>query len=102
ESGLDFDPEAFSKAGNATCPFCGTVVDSDYVKVEGCAGRLGEQLMAVAFARAGQDGKVYVSGNEMLPLLPDDNAILKRTNELCERTGLSTPDELISNDAKNA
>src|SRR5712692_9262341 len=47
EEGLGFDPAAFSKGGNATCPFCGTVADSDYVKAEGCAKRMGQQMMAV-------------------------------------------------------
>ena len=37
EKGLGFDPSAGSKGGNATCPFCGTVADSDYVKAESCA-----------------------------------------------------------------
>ncbi|MCX7719598.1 MAG: DUF1156 domain-containing protein, partial [Candidatus Sumerlaeaceae bacterium] len=44
EEGLGFDPAAFSKGGNATCPFCGTVADSDYVKEEGQAGRLSHQM----------------------------------------------------------
>ncbi|MCX6843051.1 MAG: DUF1156 domain-containing protein [candidate division WOR-3 bacterium] len=48
EKGLGFDPTAGSKGGNATCPFCGTVADSNYVKAEGCAGRMGQQLMAIA------------------------------------------------------
>src|SRR5262249_5925041 len=34
EKELGFDPAAFSKGGNATCPFCGTVADVDYVKDE--------------------------------------------------------------------
>jgi putative DNA methylase len=35
EKALGFDPTGFSKGGNATCPFCGTVAGSDYVKAEG-------------------------------------------------------------------
>src|SRR5207245_10514557 len=35
EKGLGFDPEAGSKGGNATCPFCGTGADSEEVKGEG-------------------------------------------------------------------
>jgi len=58
EKGLGFDPAGFSKAGNATCPFCGTVADSDYVKAEGCAGRIGEQMMGLACTRPGNQGKV--------------------------------------------
>src|SRR3989338_6908855 len=47
ENGLGFDPAGFSKGGNATCPFCGTVADSDHVKAEGCADRMGQQMMAI-------------------------------------------------------
>ena len=35
ENQLGFDPGAGSTAGNATCPFCGTVADIDYVKDQG-------------------------------------------------------------------
>jgi putative DNA methylase len=51
EKGLGFDPAGFSKAGNATCPFCGAVADNDYVKAEGRAGRIGTQPMAVVCTR---------------------------------------------------
>jgi putative DNA methylase len=40
ETGLGFDPSSGSKGGNATCPFCGTVANSDYVKQEGRTGQL--------------------------------------------------------------
>src|SRR5262249_38904826 len=53
ENGLGFDPASFSKGGNATCPFCGTVADSEYVKAEGCAGRMSEQMMAIACTKSG-------------------------------------------------
>jgi hypothetical protein len=44
ENGLGFDPAGFSSGGNATCPFCGTVADIDYVKSEGCARRIRFQV----------------------------------------------------------
>jgi len=53
EKGLGFDPAAFSKGGNATCPFCGTVADNTYVKSEGQAGRMGVQPMAIVCTRPG-------------------------------------------------
>ena len=59
--GLGFDPEAGSKRGNATCPFCGTVADSGHVKAEGCAGRMGQRLMAIVCTRSAERGKVYLS-----------------------------------------
>lgn len=103
EKGLGFDPAGFSKAGNATCPFCGTVADNDYVKAEGRAGRIGTQPMAVVCTRPGRQGKVYISADELDDkLLPDDDAIRRRIEELCRRTGLTVPDEPITTDAKNS
>ena len=63
EKDLDFDPEAFSKAGNATCPFCGTVADSLYVKAEGCSGRLTTQLMAAIATSADRNEKNYIGAD---------------------------------------
>lgn len=103
ENGLGFDPEAFSSAGNATCPFCGTVADSDYVKAEGCAGRMDAQPMAVVCTRPGKRGKVYVAAGDLAAnLLPNDSAIRRRIEELCKRTGLTVPNEQITTDAKNS
>lgn len=95
EKGLGFDPAGFSKAGNATCPFCGTVADSDHVKSEGCAGRMGRQMMAIVCTRSGCRGKTYLSADDYSKFLPDDVLILERIDLLCARTGLTVPDEPI-------
>ena len=103
EKALGFDPAGFSKAGNATCPYCGSVADSDFVKEEGRAGRIGTQPMAVVCTRPGARGKVYFSADDLgSELLPDDKACRHRIAELCKCTGLTVPDEPINNDAKNA
>ncbi len=93
EKGLGFDPAGFSKGGNATCPFCGTVADSDHVKDEGWAKRMGEQMMALVCTRPGKKGKVYLSADDHTGFAPDDEAIRKRIEALCRRTGLSVPSE---------
>jgi putative DNA methylase len=93
EKGLGFDPAGFSKGGNATCPFCGTVADSDYVKAEGCAKRMGQQMMAIVCMRPGRQGKVYLSADDYPEFRPDDEAIRKRIEALCRRTGLTVPSE---------
>ncbi|UKL14275.1 DUF1156 domain-containing protein [Dissulfurimicrobium hydrothermale] len=93
EKGLGFDPAGFSKGGNATCPFCGTVADSDYVKLEGQAGRMGRQMMAIVCTRPGKQGKVYLSADDYPEFAPDDKAIRKRIEALCRRTGLTVPNE---------
>jgi putative DNA methylase len=95
EKGLGFDPAAFSKGGNATCPFCGTVADSEYVKAEGCAGRMGQQMMAIVCTKPSQQGKFYVSADELSQFIPDDEAIRKRINELSKNMGLTVPNEPI-------
>ena len=90
-----FDPASFSKGGNATCLFCGTVADSAYVKAEGCAGRMRQQMMAVVCTRRGKSGKVYLAVDDVPQAIPDDEAIRRRIEELCARTGLTVPDEPI-------
>lgn len=102
EKELGFDPEVGSKGGNATCPFCGTVSDSDYVKAEGCAGRMSTQLMAVACTRPGKQGKVYLAADDIPNAAPDEKAIQHRIEKLCQRAGLSVPNEVITDDAKNS
>ena len=96
EHGLDFDPTAFSERGNALCPFCGSTVGNAYAKVEGKAGRIGMQLMAIVCTRPGQRGKVYVSADEVPPkLFPDEARIRARIEQLCTETGLTVPEEPI-------
>jgi putative DNA methylase len=90
-----FDPASFSKGGNATCSFCGTVADSSYVKAEGCAGRMGEQMMAVVSTRRGKQGKAYLHADAAPGALPDHEAIRTRIEDMCARTGLTVPDEPI-------
>jgi putative DNA methylase len=102
EADLGFDPEAFSKGGNATCPFCGTVADSDYVKEEGCAGRMGAEMMGLAAAHASRDGKTYLAPSSVPSSVPDDASIRRRIGEVCARSGITVPDEEIVDDAKNS
>jgi len=96
EEGLGFDPAGLSSRGNATCPFCGTVADIDHVKGEGWAGRMNRELMAIACTRTGKKGKVYVSVQQVANVVPDDDAMRERMDALCQRTGLSAPNEPIA------
>jgi putative DNA methylase len=100
EKELGFDPTAFSKAGNATCPFCGTVADSDYVKAEGRAARMGTQPMSIICIRPGARGKVYLAPDNQT--LPDDDTCRRRIADLCQSNDLTIPDEPIVTDAKNS
>jgi putative DNA methylase len=95
EKGLGFNPSAGSKGGNATCPFCGTVADSGYVKAEGCAKRMGQQMMAIACTRPGQKGKFYLSADDFPDFIPDDDVIRRRIDDLCKRTEITVPSEPI-------
>jgi len=89
-----FDPAKFSRGGNASCIFCGTVATSDYVKKEGQAKRIDKQLMAVVCTKEGRTGKIYLSADEVPEdLIPDEKEIWKRIEKLCQETGLTIPDE---------
>jgi putative DNA methylase len=102
ENGLGFDPAGFSKGGNATCPFCGTVADSDYVKNEGCAGRMKEQMMAMVCTHTERQGRTYLAADDFPDFLPDEKDIRRKIAKLCNETGLTVPNEPIINDAKSA
>jgi putative DNA methylase len=97
EKGLGFDPAGFSKGGNATCPFCGTVADAEYVKVVGREKAGGTQLLAVVCT--GPNGRVkrYLAASSILPQAsPGDEVIQRRIDALCQATGISSPSEAIN------
>lgn len=98
---LGFDPAAFSTSGNASCHFCGTVADSDYVKSEGVTGRIGHQLMAVACSRTHGKGKFYITPSEVSNS-PDLQMLTDRLNRACQGYGITPPSEPITDDAKNS
>jgi putative DNA methylase len=82
EKSLGFDPESGSKRGNATCPFCGTVADNDYIKSEGCAGRITTQLMALVCTTSHSPGKKYLGSDEALMSIPNQELLKDRTVRL--------------------
>jgi putative DNA methylase len=96
EQGLGFDPAAGSKGGNAICPFCNAVVDSDYVKEQGVAGDIGQQFMAVATTKPGVTGKIYLTLAQ-LPggFLVSEEMIARRLSELQKREAIPILDEPI-------
>jgi putative DNA methylase len=99
---LRFDPATGSRGGNIACPFCGTVANSSYVKLEGQAGHIGTQLLAVVCTRPGKRGKVYLAAHEVPSFVwPDEDAIEQRIRALEAEatrgwgTPLTTPDEAL-------
>jgi putative DNA methylase len=98
ENKLGFDPEDFSSGGNATCPFCGTVADIEYVKDEGWQGRMGVQALAIVGTRAKSKGKVYLPENVFEGYLDISlQKISTRLKEICEKKKISVPHEPIAN-----
>lgn len=95
--GLGFDPEAGSKRGNAACFHCGATVNTDYVKQEGRAGHISQQLMGVVLTKEASAGKIYLSGDVFGPAAPHSDLIEERIQSLCAETGLTLPDEQINN-----
>ncbi|MEM3059153.1 MAG: DUF1156 domain-containing protein [Methanomassiliicoccales archaeon] len=89
-----FDPGKFSKAGNSTCVFCGTVADSNYIKQQAKAKKMSQQLMAVVCTKSGEKGKTFLTGDNIsITLIPDNETILKRISKLCDEVGLTVPEE---------
>ncbi len=95
--GLEFDPEEGNKRGNTVCLFCGAPVNKEYVKQEGRAGRMGQQLMAVVLTKVDSAGKVYLSSDMFGSAIPDQRCIEERMRSLNTETGLTAPDEYINN-----
>lgn len=89
ERELGFDPEGFSRGGNATCPFCGTVADNDYIKAVGARSGMGAQLMAVVATRSCEQGKVYLSPNDNLEIAQSADAIRGRVEALRDMNKVS-------------
>jgi putative DNA methylase len=93
---LGFNPSQGSRGGNVPCPFCGTVADSDYVKIEGQKGQIGVQPMAVVCAEPKGRGKVYLSASDVPPVTwVKDDDVLQRIRALATETGLTVPSEEI-------
>ncbi|MBL7204912.1 MAG: DUF1156 domain-containing protein [Desulfobacteraceae bacterium] len=95
EKGLGFDPK-FSTSGNATCPYCGTVADSEHIKAEGCEKRMGLQMMAVVCVNSKKIGKYYFSADDIPKRhLLDPVEIGKRIEHLSKINGLRAPSEKL-------
>ncbi|MBM3879476.1 MAG: hypothetical protein FJ387_07110 [Verrucomicrobia bacterium] len=67
-------------------PILRTVADSNYVKEEGCAGRLLRQPMAVACTQTGKEGKTYLSAAAFPPAVPEDERVQQRVSALGKLT----------------
>ncbi len=95
ENGLGFDPAAGSKGGNATCPFCGTVANIDYVKSAGCSKQFGEQLIAVVAVSSQGNGKVYLASSDVptVGFRADGTGLSKRAEEIASKFDIIVPNE---------
>ncbi|MFZ1026982.1 MAG: DUF1156 domain-containing protein [Limnoraphis robusta] len=97
EKGLGFNPASGSTRGNSLCRHCGTTVDVKYVKREGNANRINQQLMAIVCTTPGTQGKTYLSATDYKKYIPDEVELNNRLEKLCAETGLTTPDEPLPN-----
>jgi putative DNA methylase len=94
--GLGFDPAGFSKRGRSTCLVCGAVVDGDYIKAEGCAGRMGITPLAAVLVKESGRGRDYFAVGEFS--LPDTVAC----KAVIDGLEIEPPDEPIPvGDARN-
>jgi putative DNA methylase len=97
EKGLGFDPAIGSSRGNSACRHCGTTLDVKYVKKEGFAGRINQQLMSIVCTTPGTQGKTYLAGRQFSQYVPDETDIKNRLEKLCEESNLTTPIEPLPN-----
>ena len=95
--GLGFDPEAGSKRGNTVCLHCGATVNADYIKVEGRAGHMDQQLMGVVLTKANSTRKMYLSGDLCSSTIPNLSFLEERIESICNEMGITLPDERINN-----
>ncbi len=93
--GLGFDPEAGSKRGNATCPFCGAIATADYTKEQGQKGHIDRKLMAVVCTRQDGQGKIYLADNSIESLSGDEYTIKNQIDTLCHKHNLNLPTESV-------
>lgn len=93
---LGFDPAGFSKRGQSTCLVCQASVDSEYVKAEGRAGRMGITPLAAILRRVSGRGRDYLPvGDYPQPSEEDCLAVLAELD-------VEPPDEPIqSSDTLN-
>ncbi len=100
--GLGFDPEAGSKRGNTVCLHCGATVNSDYVKQEGRAGRMKQQLIAVVATRQESKGKTYIDMNNLQSWISSEENLKGCIFETCQREHITLPEEpMPREDSKN-
>ncbi|MBD1803868.1 DUF1156 domain-containing protein, partial [Microcoleus sp. FACHB-SPT15] len=95
EKGLGFDPAIGSSRGTSTCRHCGTTSKTDYIKEQGKAGNIGQQLMAIVCTTPGAKGKTYLAVNLYNRYIPDNDKLNNRLEKLCAETGLTVPNEPI-------
>ncbi|MDM3843610.1 MAG: hypothetical protein PT120_09135 [Aphanizomenon gracile PMC649.10] len=95
EKGLGFDPSSGSSRGTSTCRHCGTTVKSDFIKEQGKADKIDQQLMAIVCTTPGAKGKTYLSGDLYKKYVPNEIEIKKRLDNLCVETKLTIPNEPI-------
>lgn len=95
EKALGFDPEEFSKAGNAVCPFCGTVADSDYVMQSGFQKHFDEQLMTLVCRKPGNTDLTFVNPDEVEGCPVAIEKWSAKLREQCSRIALGKPDDAI-------
>lgn len=93
EKALGFDPTAHSTAGNATCPFCGAVADSDYVKAEGCGGRFGYQPLCIVCLSPTAKRRHYVNVDPDHPAV--SAALSLDVSSYSRAANVTIPDEVL-------
>ncbi len=100
--GLGFDPEAGSRRGSTACQHCGATVNSEYVKQQGRAGNMKQQLIAVVATKQDDKGKTYLDVTHLPTWIQPEGYIQQRIVDICHNEHLTLPEEsLPKEDGKN-
>ncbi len=100
--GVGFDPEAGSRRGSTVCQHCGATVNSEYVKQQGRAGNIKQQLIAVVATKQDNKGKTYLDVTHLPTWIQSEGYIQQRVVDICHNEQLTLPEEsLPKEDGKN-
>src|SRR5260370_13396594 len=93
--GLGFDPETGSNRGNSDCLLCGATVNLDYIKQEGKAVRMGQQLMGVVGTIEESKGKSYFGNVREEEYVPNSKHIFEAIKYLLDKEKIELPLEKL-------
>lgn len=99
---IDFDPgKGTIRKVSVTCPFCYQAAQAKFLRAEGKAGHLGETLMAVVLATAGEGKKYRVATATDTEVFRKAKATLEELQAEYEGSPSLIPDEPVNTQSRD-